>query len=199
MKHLKPTKTKRPALVVKTPSLDPVQPENIQEIFEPYKDNIEEMIPQSAKDASKKILRDQDRYNRDNVRVIIRHLIKGMSQIGVADMIGVSAETFSRWKTKYPDFDAAVRQARALNREILINTVWTGMPKTPRMAMEMLGVLFPDEYAPTKRVEQSGSIAHTHGPNQLLEKLHQTRQMVDSADDQSVVVDVEPVDNKDDQ
>lgn len=199
MKHLKPTKTKTPSLAPNKPNLEPDKSVGMAEAIRPYQSEINQIIPESAIEASKKPLRDQDRYNRDNIRVLLSSIVLGLKQGAAGSLIHVTPETISRWKSKYPDFEESLEKARSINKLMLFNYVYQGMSKQPRLALDLMERIHPEDYAPTKRVEQSGSIAHTHGPNQLLEKLHQTRQMVDSADDQSVVVDVEPVDNKDDQ
>ena len=196
MDHLKPQKTKSPGLVQKRPSLEPDQNIGMQEAIKPYRDDIESIIPESAIQASSKPLRNQDRYNRDNVRVLLTAIALGLKQGAAGSLIHVQPETISRWKAQHPDFQESLDKAASINKMMLMNFVYAGMTKQPRLALDLLERIHPEDYAPTKRVEQSGSIAHTHGPSQLLQKLHETRQIVDATDQQSVAIEAQPIDNE---
>jgi len=197
MDHLKPQKPQAPGFVQKRPSLEPDQNVGMHEAIEPYRADIENIIPESAIQASSKALRGQDRYSRDNIRVFLTAIALGMKQNAAGSLIHVKPETISRWKAAHPDFDEAMEKAKSINKLMLMNFVYAGMSKQPRLALDLLERVHPEDYAPTKRVEQSGSIAHTHGPSQLLQKLHETRQMVDATDQQSVAIEAQPVDSED--
>ena len=166
-------------------ALDPDQHLNLAEALEPIKDDLLAICPQSAKDEDKKPLhkrREHDLYNRHNVMAVLRVIAAGMPQSTAAAVIGCAPETLSRWKAVHPDFALAVDRANALNQMLLVGRVLKGMEKNPRLALDLLDRRHPKYFAPTKRVEQTGSVEHRVGPSQMLSQLHETRQKLDALD-----------------
>jgi len=121
-----------------------------------------------------------ERYGKETVTFLLRQIAIGHSQQQAAYMAGISPETVSAWKVKHEDFGFAVERSRALYREVMLAEVHKGIPRFPRLALDLLERHSPKDYAPTKRVEQTGSISHTHGPTEMLRNLQQQREKVDA-------------------
>lgn len=175
-------------------SVNPDQVTGMEEALAPYQNEIEEICPPSAiavTNGNRK-LRQQDKYTRDNVLVFLRAIALGFKQKAAAPLIHCSAEEISRWKQRHPDFAESVEKARSINKMMLLNYVYQGMSKHPRLALDLLERVHPDDYAPQKNLVQSGSITHAHG-HAIFDKLHQARRAVDS---QSPVLDAQVVDNQ---
>lgn len=179
MGRKKPNVLAKPSSV----SIDPDNQVSIKEALETVQGDITAMCPASAmvvKHPDKDIKWPQERYNKENVLVVLRCLAMGMTQEAAASFIGVTPDTVGRWKSVHKDFGMAVDKAKNLNTLVLLGYIYKGLDKHPKLALDLLERVNPKEYAQTKRVEQSGSIQHQHGPTAMLRNLQQQREKVDA-------------------
>ncbi|MDA7658033.1 hypothetical protein N8737_04980 [Verrucomicrobia bacterium] len=147
----------------------------LSEALSPHQGAIKDMCPESATRKTKKGgLRQQDRYTRDNILVFLRAIALGMKQGAAATLIGTSAETICRWKQTYPDFGESVEKATSLNQLLLLDFVYSGIPKNPRLALELLERIHPKEFGRVKRVVFGVSTARTCGPIEKLATFQNT-------------------------
>ena len=112
--------------------------------------------------------------------MILKLIARGYTQEDAALMVGVTAGTLSKWKTKHKDFEEACERAKTVNISVYLNVIHKGMEKDPKLALAMLERIHPKKYAQTKRVEGTMAHAHEHGPSKLLMQLHAERQALDS-------------------
>ena len=156
--------------------IDPDKNLGMGEALSPHQGAIKDMCPESATRKTKKGgLRHQDRYTRDNILVFLRAIALGMKQSSAATLIGTSAESICRWKQTYPDFAESVEKATSLNQLLLLGFVYSGIPKNPRLALELLERIHPKEFGRVKRVEIGGSTAPTCGPIEKLGTFQSTK------------------------
>ena len=165
----------------------------------PHQDAISAICPQSAIDASMEGVRSNQTYNRESVMPILRMIAIGMTQEDAAALVHITPSTLSKWKSKHADFELACERAKSINKNLLLNVIYQGMEKSPRLALDLLERVHPKEYAQTKRVDGQMNHTHAHGPSALLQTLHAERLKVDQArtsDDQSVVLDAQVIDGE---
>ena len=166
----------------KLSKLDPDQHVGLKEALEPVNPLIEDMLPPSVIAHDKLPTHKKkanELYTKANVAVVLRAISIGMPQFSAAAMIGVKSETISRWKARHPDFGEAIDKANALNQQILLDRVYQGMGKHPRLALDLLDRRHPEHFAQTKRVENTGTVHHEHSANAVLQRLQETRKKLD--------------------
>lgn len=177
----------------------PGQSSGLAQALAPHQEAISAICPQSAIDASMEGVRSNQTYNRESVMPILRMIAIGMTQEDAAALVHITPSTLSKWKSKHADFEEACERAKSINKNLLLNVIYKGMEKSPRLALDLLERVHPKEYAQTKRVDGQMSHTHAHGPSSLLQALHEERMKLDQArttDDQSVVLDAQVVDGE---
>ena len=177
----------------------PGQRSGLAQALAPHQEAISAICPQSAIDASMSGVRSNQTYNRESVMPILRMIAIGMTQEDAAALVHITPSTLSTWKSKHADFEEACERAKSINKNLLLNVIYQGMEKSPRLALDLLERVHPKEYAQTKRVDGQMSHTHAHGPSALLQTLHAERMKLDqarTADDQSVVLDAQVIDGE---
>jgi hypothetical protein len=77
----------------------------------------------------------------------------GLNYQDICDSIGISAETFSQWRKKYPEYSEVVRIANAKVKEIALKSIRVGEMRDWKAAAWRLERRWPDEYKDKKELE----------------------------------------------
>jgi hypothetical protein len=77
----------------------------------------------------------------------------GMNYNDVCLSIGITKETFSQWRKKFPDFLDLVESANAKVKEIALKSIRVGEMRDWRAAAWRLERRFPEEYKEKKEIE----------------------------------------------
>jgi len=77
----------------------------------------------------------------------------GLNYQDVCDSLGISHETFSQWRKKYPEYFEVVRKANAKVKEISLKSLRVGEVKDWRAAAWRLERRWPEEYREKKQIE----------------------------------------------
>lgn len=184
----------------KTASLPAKQSSNHHlKILGEHEPMLASICPPSASVKSREGMRSHERYNKETVMVILRLLATQHTQEAAAAHVGINPATLSSWKKEHKDFEEACEAAKNVGMSMLLNEVWKGIERQPRLALDLLERRFPKDFGQVKRVDGQMNHTHAHGPSALLQTLHAERMKVDQArttDDQSVVLDAQVVDGE---
>lgn len=93
------------------------------------------------------------KYTEDNRKRIKELLELGLNYKDVCLAIGISEETFSEWRKKYPEFSELVDVANAKVKEIALKSLRVGEMRDWKAAAWRLERRWPDEYKEKKEVE----------------------------------------------
>lgn len=77
----------------------------------------------------------------------------GMNYKDVCQSIGITEETFSQWRKKFPEFSELVEAANSKVKEISLKSLRVGEMRDWRAAAWRLERRFPEEYKEKKEIE----------------------------------------------
>lgn len=77
----------------------------------------------------------------------------GLNYADVCDSIGISRETFSQWRKRYPEYADTVRIANVKVKEISLKSLRVGEMKDWKAAAWRLERRWPEEYREKKEIE----------------------------------------------
>ena len=77
----------------------------------------------------------------------------GLNYADVCDSLGISRETFSQWRKRYPEYADTVRIANVKVKEISLKSLRVGEMKDWKAAAWRLERRWPEEYREKKEIE----------------------------------------------
>jgi len=88
------------------------------------------------------------------VKQRVKELVElGMNYKDVCQSIGITEETFSQWRKKFPEFSELVEAANAKVKEISLKSIRVGEMRDWRAGAWRLERRFPEEYREKKEIE----------------------------------------------
>jgi transposase-like protein len=115
------------------------------------------------------------------MKAICALLATGLSFSGAASKCGINQQTLHEWRRTDQNFAAQVDQAIADSESELMELAKAGARKDGRIALQMLSIRHPAEWA--KREQVAHLHAHTTMlPAEFLSRLTEQRQLTDATD-----------------
>ena len=154
---------------------------------DPSKVDVEDLIPQSCRDEVKRTKGKKGgvlKYRPDIIRPILQNVQIGMTEEKSAQLVGINPRTLSAWKSKWGDLSEALACVHARCEQKLVGTVYAGMEKHPRLALEMLERKDPKNWASHSKHQVAGVMMQAQVSPEMLAGLHGARADRDASADE---------------